>query len=895
MVFLGRHSEREALDRLLDAVRAGESRALVLRGEAGIGKSALLAYAAERAIGCEVARTAGVHSETGLAFAALQQLCAPLLGHLDALPDPQRDALGIAFGLRAGPPPDRFLVGLALLGLLAEAGRAQPLIGLVDDAQWLDRASAQALAFVARRLRAESVGLIVAVRASGNGWSGLPERVVRGLGVSDARALLVAAIHGPLDAPVRDRIIAEAHGNPLALLELPHALAGGFGLPDDVPAQLVETFQHRLAALPDDTRTLLLVAAIEAAGASAVIWSAAAQLGVGADAADPAEAAGLCEFAAAVRFRHPLVRSAVYRAAEVEERRAVHRALADAVADPERRAWHRGHGAAGADEDIAAELERSAGLAQARGGIAAAAAFLERAAELTPAPENRARRVLAAAQAKYHAGAPDEAARLLAAAGPLDELAQAQVDVLRAQIAFAESRGRDAPALLLRAARRLEPLDLAAARDTYLDALAAATVAGRLSGECPPAVVARAALAAPASPEPPRAPDLLLDGMALLASEGYPAAAPTLRRALAAFRDPALPVKDALRWMWFAAHAALDLWDDASWELLATRHVALARQAGALTVLPAALNTRAGVHLGLGELDQAALLLDEVRAMSEATGSPGAAFIELALAALRGDTGDVERLATSVIRDATARGEGIAVNVAHWSRAVLGNGLGRFEDALAAAQQATHNPDEVWTSAYGAVELIEAAARTGAVETAAAHLERLAVATQASGTPFALGMELRCRALLSEGEVADRRYREAIEALARTRVRVELARAHLLYGEWLRRERRRLDAREQLRAARELFADMGAEAFAARAGHELRATGETARRRQPDTGAGLTAQEDRIARLARDGLSNPEIAERLFVSPRTVEYHLHKVFAKLGIRSRGQLERALER
>ena len=577
----------------------------------------------------------------------------------------------------------------------------------------------------------------------------------------------------------------------------------------------------------------------------------------------------------------------------------MHRALADAIdpeADPERRAWHRGHGAAGADEAIAAELERSAGLAQARGGLAAAAAFLERAAELTPAPERRTERALAAAQVKHHAGAPDEAERLLvtAEAGPLDEFARVRVDVLRAQIAFAESRGREAPALLLRAARRLEPLDALAARDAFLDALATATIAGPgLSGDCSPAVVARAALAAPPPAESPRASDLLLDGMALLATEGYPAAVPTLQRAFAAFGDDTLPVEVGLRWLWFAAHAALDLWDEESWELLATRNLALARQTGALTALLPALNTRAGVHLGLGELDEATLLLDEVRAMSDATRGPGAAFIELAHAALRGDEGDVARLAESVTRDATSRGEDIAVNAAYWARAVLGNGLGHFGEALAAARQATINPDEVWTSAYGAVELIEAAVRTGATETAATHLERLTIATQASATPFALGLAARCRALLSEGEAAERLYREAIDALRSTRVRVDLARAHLLYGEWLRRERRRLEAREQLRTAQDLFTDMGLEAFAARAGHEVRATGETARRRRPETGDGLTAQEDRIAHLARDGLTNAEIGARLFVSSRTVEYHLHKVFTKLGIRSRSQLEQGL--
>lgn len=905
MQLLGRHAEREALAGLLDAVRAGESRALVLRGEAGIGKSALLTHAAERATGCRVVRTAGVPSETGLAFAGLHQLCATMLDGLDTLAAPQANALGTAFGLRSGPPPDRFLVGLALLGLLGEAAREQPLVCLVDDAQWLDRASAQALAFVARRLLAESVGMVIAVRSTGadDGWSGLPERVVRGLGGSDARALLASALRGPVDDPVRERIVAEAHGNPLALLELPRTLelAGGFGLPGGahVSTLLLESFQRRVEALPDDTRALLLVAAVEPAGTSLLTWTAAASLGIRPEAAAPAEAAELCRFGSVIRFRHPLVRSAVYAAAGEEEQRAVHRALADAIdpaTDPQRRAWHRAYGATEPDEEIAAELERSAALAQARGGLAAAAAFLVRAMELTPAPDGRSRRALAAAQATHQAGAPTEATQLLwtAEAGPLDELDRAHVDVLRAQIAFAEHRGREAPALLLRAARRLEPLDPLAARDTYLDALTAATIAGGLSSDSPPAVVARAALAAPQPPDGPRPADLLLDGMALLAAEGYPAAMPTLRRALQAFRDDQLPTDVGLRWLWYASHAALDIWDDESWELLAARHVALARETGALSVLPVALNTRAGVHLGLGQLDQAYAALDEARVLSDATGGPSTAFVELALAGVRGDAAEVARLTELTVRDATHRGEGIAVNVAHWAHAVLANSRGQFDEALKAARQATVNPDEVWTTAYGAVELIEAAARTGAVELASTHLERLAVATQASGSPFALGMEARCRALVSEGEAAEALYQEAIAALGNTRVRVELARAQLLYGEWLRREQRRLEAREQLRAALEHFTDMGLEAFAARAEGELRATGGAMHRRPPETGAGLTAQEERIARLAREGLSNPAIGARLFVSPRTVEYHLHKVFTKLGIRSRAQLVDALE-
>jgi DNA-binding CsgD family transcriptional regulator len=891
----------------VQGARAGRSGALVVRGETGVGKTALLEYVVERASGCRVARAAGVQSEMELPFAALHQLCARMLDQLERLARPQRDALGAAFGLTAGDAANRFFVGLAVLSLLSGVAEERPLLCVVDDAQWLDRASAQALTFVSRRLLAESVAIVIAVREpiEEQEWAGLPELVVGGLGDGDARALLGSVITGPLDERVRDRIVAETGGNPLALLELPRGLtpaelAGGFGLPDARPlsGRIEESFRRRLAELPAPTRRLLLVAAAEPVGEPVLVRAAAARLGIGVEAASPAAAAGLCEFGTYVRFRHPLVRSAAYRAASREDRQRVHTALAEATdpeIDPDRRAWHLAQAAPGPDEDVAAELERSAGRAQAHGGLAAAAAFLEHATALTPEPGRRAERALAAAQAKLGAGAADAALELLAAAeaGPLDELQRARVDLLRAQIAFALNRGRDAPALLLKAAKRLEPLDVTLARETYLDALAAATFVGRLASDCGLLEVAEAARAAPPPPELPRAADLLLDGRALMITEGYAVGAPILKRALSAFRSEYLPVDEGLRWLWFAGQSALDLWDDESWEVLATRHVQLARDAGALSVLLIALSTRVGVHLGAGEFAQAVSALDEVEAIAEATASQLAPYVRLALAALRGRGAEVSQLIEATTREVLPRGEGIGLAVAQWSTAVLNNGLGRYADALAAVRQASDHPEELWFFTYGSIELIEAAARSGNAERAAKALQRLSKTTRASGTELALGMEARSRALLSEGEVAESLYREAIDRLGRTRVRVELARAHLVYGEWLRHERRRLDAREHLRTAHEMCTAMGLEAFAERAGRELLATGAIARKRTVDTSGQLTVREAQIARLARDGLSNPEIGTRLFLSPRTVEYHLHKVFAKLDITSRNQLDRAL--
>jgi DNA-binding CsgD family transcriptional regulator/tetratricopeptide (TPR) repeat protein len=904
-VLLGRRSECEKLDRLLDAVRAGQSRALVVVGEPGLGKTALLDYASERATGCRVVRAAGVQSEMELAFAALQQLCAPMLDRLESLPGPQRDALSVAFGLSAGNAPNRFLVGLAALSLLSEMAQEQPLLCVVDDAQWLDLASAQILAFVARRLLAESIAVVFATREASADLTGLPELTLEGLSDAKARELLDSVIKAPVDERVRDRFVAETRGNPLALLELPHGntanwFTGGFALPDALPisGRIEESFRRRIDALPAETQRLLLVAAAEPLGEPALVWRAAELLGIGAEAAAPATAAGLVELGARVRFRHPLVRSAVYRAASLEERQTAHGALADATdpeVDPDRRAWHRAHSTPGLDEDVAAELERSADRAQARGGLAAAAAFLERATELTPEPARRAQRALAAAQAKHQAGASDVARRLLATAeaGPLEESQRAQVELLRAQIAFVVSRGRDAPPLLLEAAERLEPLDVTLARQTYLDALWAAIFVGPLADGSGVVEVAKAARSVPPAPEPPRAADLFLDGLAVLITDGHAAGAPTLKRALSDFGGDDISSEEGLRWSWLACHVARFMWNDERWEVLSTRHLQLARDAGALAVLHVALNQRVGIHLHAGELAPAASLLEEAEAVAEMTGSQLAPYGALALAAWRGREADLSELVGTSMNELMARGQGAGLAIISWASALLYNGLGRYEEALATAQQASENPHELLFSTWALVELIEAAVRSRTPGLGADALQRLSDTTRASGTDWALGIEARSRALLSDNEAAELLYREAIERLARTRIRAELARAHLLYGEWLRRERRRHDAREQLRTAHDMFTTMGIEGFAERAERELLATGESARKRTVETSGDLTPQEAQIARLARDGLSNPEIGSQLFISPRTVQYHLHKVFSKLEISSRTQLDRVL--
>lgn len=903
----GRHGECETLDRLLKGVRANESQVLVVRGEAGIGKTALLDYLAAKASGCRIVRAAGIESEMELAFAVLHQICVPLLDRLPRLPDPQRDALSTAFGLRAGAAPDRFLVSLATLSLLSDVAEDQPLVCIVDDIQWIDRASAQILAFVARRFLAEPVAMVFALRETGDepAFAGLPTLHVGGLKDHDARTLLESATPGRLDERVRDRIVADSRGNPLALLELPRTLtsaglAGGFVLPDAVPlaSRIEQEFVLRVRSLPAETQRLLLAAAAEPVGDAGILWRAAGRLGIGAEAALPAETSELIEFGARVRFRHPLVRSAAYRAASLPERQKIHRALADVtdpLADPDRQAWHLARAATGPDEAVAGALERSADRARSRGGVAASAAFLERATEMTPDPARRGARALAAAQAKFEAGAPDEADGLLAAAeiASLDELQRAQVARLRARIVFARRRGNDAPPLLLDAARRFEGLDDALARETYLEALGAAIFAGRLNGRQGLHEIASVARAASSGPQPPRPIDLLLEGVATRYTEGYVAGVPPLRRALDAFqREAGRSEDDVMRWLWLAWLNAGDLWDDEMWHGLATHAVRLAREAGGLTVLPVALEYRAGVHVHAGEFDAASALVEEADAITEATGNATLRYSALLVAAWRGEEDRTLKIVEAAVRDVTARGEGRGIGVCHYATALLYNGLGRYDAALAEADRACRHED-LGFYGFSLIELVEAGARCGALDVADTALRRLDERTRACGTDWALGILARSRALLDDGQAADTLYREAIERLARTRITIHLARAHLVYGEWLRRRKQRVDAREHLRIAYDRLSSFGAGAFAERARRELVATGEKIIKRTVETLDALTAQEAQIARLAAEGHTNPEIGSQLFISPRTVEYHLHKVFAKLGVSSRRDLRGAL--
>lgn len=898
---LGRRDERRALDELLAGARAGQSATLVLRGEPGIGKTALLTYLRAQSTGCRVVRAAGVQSEMELSYAGLHQLCAPLLTGLDHLPGPQRDALAIAFGLHDGEPPSRFLVGLASLSLLADAGGNQPLVCLIDDAQWLDHASAQTLQFVARRLLAESLLLVFAVRdpSPGETFPGLPELHLTGLSDSDSRTLLASVVTGPLDERVRDRIVAETGGNPLALLELPRGLAvaeiaGGFVRPDAPPlsSQLEQGFLRRVQLLPTETQRLLITAAAEPVGDVTLLWRAAERLGIAVDsAAAKAETSGLITFGARVRFRHPLVRSAAYRAAGLFELRDIHKALAeatDAEREPDRRAWHLARAAAGPDEEVAAELERSAGRASARGGIAAAAAFLDRATELTPEPVRRGARALAAAQAKFEAGAFEAALALAGTAelSRLDELNTAKLTLLRARI-FSQTTGA-AAALppFLEAAKRFETLDTGLACVTYRDAIVTALTAGGL-----PDNLAEAVLAAP-KPGQPRRQVRLLEGLARMSTDGYAAGAPLLLEALAGLRADDVTRDEVLGWFQLACRMATDAWDFESWSFVSARLVDAARATGALTVLAPALLLRLPNLVFGGDLTAAGSLAEEVAAVGEATGSGfwpyyGALFLE----PWKGREAPTQQAIGAITRALRAvRGHDKVLADTQWAAAVLYNGHGRFEEALEAAKLGSQRPEELGLSLPSMVEYVEAAARLGRPAEAAQAVERIRDMAQATGTGWALGCAAFTQALASEADSPDALYRQAIEHFGDLGIRMLLARSRLCYGEWLRRENRRADARAQLGVAHEMLSGFGAAAFADRARRELQATGVAVRSRAAAaTVDALTAQEAQIARLAADGLTNPEIGARLFISPHTVEWHLRKVFTKLGITSRREI------
>lgn len=902
---LGRQAERAALDELIAAVRGGRSRTLVVRGEPGIGKTALLENALESASDLRVLRASGVESEMELPFAVLHQLCAPMLDVLERLPVPQREALSIVFGRAAGPRPDRFIVGLAVLSLLSEAATERPLLCVVDDAQWLDRATAQTLTLVARRLRAEAVGLIFGARETGDEFQVLPSIEVVGLRNGEASALLGSVVGFMLDERVRDRIVAETKGNPLALLELPRGLtatqlARGFGLsgPHGVPGKIEKSFARQARSLSSETRSLLLIAAAEPVGDPVLVWRAAERLGINVSAVDTAEMEGLLTIGERVSFRHPLVRSAVYRSASLLERRAAHLALGQATdprVDPDRRAWHLATAASAPDEYVAGELERSARRAHDRGGFAAEAAFMHRCLALTKEPRRRTERALAAAHASLRAGAFDTTLGLLVAAeaGPLDELERCRVDLLRAKAAYALNRGSDAPPLLMRAAGALETVDPQLARETYLDALSAAVFAGRLATAGDLHEVSRAARAAGVPVDATRASDLLLDGFVVLLTEGRGAGVPALERATSAFSRADIPTDEALGWGWLGALAAAVTWDFGTCSTIAARQVEIARASGALADLVVAVNTLCQVAVFRGEFDEALSLMAEARAVKEATGTHHAPYGMLVFSALRGREDEAFPLIDETIESATVEGQGIAVQYAHWARSVVLNAMGRYDEALVDAELAGADTPELYIASWTLSEQVEAGVRSGHADAAARAVERLAQNTSGTVHGWGLGLRARARALTSVGETAESSYRESVDQLSRAGLKPELARAHLLYGEWLRREGRRTDARTQLRTAHEMFGSIGMEAFSERARRELLASGEIVRRRNVETIDDLTQQEKQIALLARDGLSNPEVGSRLFISPRTVEWHLRKVFTKLDISSRKELRAAL--
>ena len=882
---------------------------MVLRGEAGIGKTALLSYVAGHSDGCRVTRVAGAEAEAELAFGGLHQLCAPFRDQIDHLPEPQRRALETAFGLSTGTPPDRFLTGLAVLNLLAGVAEEQPLVCLVDDAQWLDQVSAQTLAFVARRLLAERVLLLFAMRPTKeHPLLGLPHLEVEGLADHDARVLLSSVTPGRFDDQVRDRILAEARGNPLALLELPSGLTtaepdGDPGAENHQLAGPVERgFLRRLRTLAPGTQRLLHLAAAEPVGDVVLLQRAAQTLGIDlAAAAAEAEAADLVTLRSMVRFRHPLVRSAAYRSASPQERQDAHRALAEATDpghDPDRRAWHLASAAPAADEHVASTLEQAAARALARGGVAASAALLARAAQLTPDPAVQGSRAVAAAWAKSQAGAYAEALELLDGAQltPLGERDRAQADLVRGRVMFASRSASAGLPLLLSSARRLEALDPELATETYRDAMYAAFTAGQLPGGEGIEVVAAAVLRM-ARPEQPTRSDLLLEGVARIYIDGYAAGVPLLSRALAAYRSEGVTAAD-VGWLPLACRMAHNVWDFESWTVLSAALVGLVRELGALSALPSALLLQLSNRVYAGDLAAARSLVDEAATIGEVTGSSFfARYGALVVVPWGGGETETRAAVRAIVDDPALRTEGKALTATEWADAVLYNGLSRWEDALVAARRGAAYPQEMGLSIWSTVELVEAATRLGRVAEAATGARTIVELAEAAGTEWGLGTAALVTALVSTDADAEAHYREALTRLRTTGADMELARAHLLFGEWLVRVGRDADGRRYLRLAHDLLTRIGATGYVERARRGLRDAGApidvAAPEAVPGAAATLTPQEAQIARLAADGLTNPQIGAQLYISAHTVEWHLRKVFAKLGVRSRRDIAAAL--
>ncbi|MFG3283379.1 ATP-binding protein [Streptomyces sp. NPDC048111] len=871
---VGRQADVRRLDALLASAREGRGGALVLRGEPGIGKTALLHHLEETASGFLVIRASGAEFETELPFAALHQLLSPVMRQLDALPAPHRKALDIAFALDTGTP-DPFMVGVAALGLLAETVRKRPLLCIVDDAHWLDQASAKALAFLARRVSAESIALVFAVREPSRlpELDRLPGHLLEGLGEAEARALLTAAVRAPLDVRVRDRILAEARGNPLALVELPRTaglagMAGGFAQPDSVSGVIEQSFRSRLELLSPTARLLVTLAAADPIGDPALLWRAAEVLGIDEDAA--AQAAALVEFGTRIRFSHPLARSAAYRAAPQEKRRKAHEALAaatDPVTDPDRRAWHRAQASVGPDEQIAAELEASANRARERGGIAAAAAFLERAAALTVSPAQRTERVFAAVEAKLSVGDFDTAAELLTTVVTDDPDKAARGDLLRGRLSFVRRRGDEGPtAYLLRAAARLADTDPSWSRECYLDAAEMGLLLGGLDQ------VVEAVATTPPLAEPESAAAVVLAGLISLVSDGHEVAGGILRPVVGDADNHVWGKRPSLGFM-----LAAELWNFDAMYGIAARAVEAGRQFGSFHALPIGLAMRATVAAHRGDFGTAMELISEEEAIADATGAAPLVYPRLHLAALRGRRQEAAELFSSVDQRMSLS--------AQWATAVLNNGLADYPAALEAAQRAVGD-GAITTAGLALPELVEAAVRCGETEVAATALASLEERAQAGLHPWGLGVAAYTRALLTDDE-SD--YQEAITLLDDSALIVYRARAHLLYGEWLRRQGRRRDARTALRQAHASLSNLGMEAFTERAAGELRATGEQARSRTAQASDQLTMQEVHIARLVADGATSKEVAAKLFLSPRTVDAHLRNIFRKLGLTSRRQL------
>jgi len=906
-LLLGRHVECRRIDQLLAEAKAGRSGTLVVRGAAGIGKTALLesVHATAEESGFRVETATGFEAETHFAYAGLHQICTPLLDHMPALPEPQQRALGVALGLDAGSAPNKFLVSLAALGLFSEAADRSGLLCLVDDAQWLDSASMDALAFVARRIEAERLAMVFGVRDGemrSTVLAGLPELRLNGLSDSDARLLLDAVVSAPIDHDVRERIIAEAHGNPLALVELPFdnprtRLASGLSQPDlpDVSSRVQTEYRDRADGLPEESRLLLLLAAADPTGDPLLLRRAVDHSGIRPESAAPAESAGLIEIGTRVRFRHPLARSAIYRGADPADRRRAHAALAavtDPTSDPDRRAWHDAQATAGADERVAGELERSATRARARGGYAAAGSFLLRSMQLTPEPATRARRALDAAHATHEAGDSETALELLATtdAGPIDAFHRARSALLRARISFQLTRHPQVPEMLLRAAGDMAPFDPDLAHETHLHALDAALVIGGPTAHR----VAAAALEDPSLEHARRPLDRLLFALSATMIRGFDEGVPQLRDALESMAggdpsNPQLP-RGYPSSLWLAARSAVGILNDDLAFRLAEAHVRSARASGALVGLADALNFHANILALGGELTRAGELARTSIAITESAGWVPMRHAATIVSAWRGDAATVSRLRELTLQDPGNPPEGAEVALAAYATAVVSNARGDYESAKQAAEIVCACV-ALSLSSVGQAEMIEASVRAGDARSAARALEELSRRARACETPWALGLEARSRALTISDATAEPYYRAAVEHLEASRLTGEAARAHLVFGEWLRREGRRQEARGELQVAHDLLSRIGADAFAARAAKELVATGEHPRRRTKQAADELTPQELQVARHVATGATSREVGAHLFLSPRTIEAHLRSIYRKLGITSRRDLRK----